>query len=356
MTVSLRMLHLNPRGWTSKQDSIVKLVNELKPDYINVNETQLQGKNEINLKAYNTFSKNRTDRIGGGICSAVASNLRQNAVCVGEGGEGDEWLAVRLDHVSPCITILNCYGEQEGRAGKEEVLARWGRLLKELEAIRARGDHCLLVGDLNKLVGDGRLGIPGNNPEVTAGGQMVRDLVESGNWVLINSMEEVVHKKRMCEDLNCGFKAEKEVFENVLDKFKKNGKKSYDFLIKASAAYQETVFSLCKRIIEKETIPQVFRNTTLHQIWKKKPGTKKEDLKANRYIHCKEWLPRTVEAMVVREMDQQIQKATSIFLNWREGWPPSSGTSFLCQINNCQERHYAEKVDNSGLLRYNRLL
>ena len=72
------------------------------------------------------------------------------------------------------------------------MLARWGRLLKELEAIRARGDHCLLVGDLNKLVGDGSLGIPGNNPEVTAGGQMVRDLVESGNWVLINSMEEVV--------------------------------------------------------------------------------------------------------------------------------------------------------------------
>ena len=186
------MLHLNPRGWTSKQDSIVKLVHDLKPDYINVNETQLQGKNEIHLKAYTTFSKNRTDKIGGGICSAVASNLRQSAVCVGEGGEGDEWLAVRLDHVSPCITVLNCYGEQEGRTGREEVLARWGRLLKELEAIRARGDHCILVGDLNKLVGDDHLGIPGNNPEVTAGGQMVRDLVESGNWVLINSMEEVV--------------------------------------------------------------------------------------------------------------------------------------------------------------------
>ena len=60
----------------------------------------------------------------------------------------------------------------------------------------------------------------------------------------------------------------KEVLENILDKFKKNGKKSYDFLIKASAAYQESVFNLCKRIIEKESIPEVFRNTTLNQIWK----------------------------------------------------------------------------------------
>ena len=163
---------------------------DLQPEYINVNETQIQGRNEINIKAYTTLSKNRTDRIGGGICSAITNSLRQNAVCVGEGGEGDEWLAVRLDHFSPCLTILNCYGEQEGNTGKEEVLARWGRLLKELEAIRGRGDHCLLVGYLNKLVGDGRLGIVGNNLEVTSGSQMVLDLVESGNWVLINSMEE----------------------------------------------------------------------------------------------------------------------------------------------------------------------
>ena len=129
----------------------------------------------------------------------------------------------------------------------------------------------------------------------------------------LSKLKEELHKKRMCEDLDCGFKAEREVFECVLDKFKKNGKRSYDFLIKASVAYKETIFNLCKRIIEKETIPQVFRNTTLHQIWKRKPGTKKEDLKANRYIHCKEWLPRTVEAIVVKEMDQHIQKATSIF-------------------------------------------
>ena len=110
-----------------------------------------------------------------------------------------------------------------------------------------------------------------------------------------------------------GFEAEKEVFDKVLDKFKKNNKRSYDFLTKASEEFQNSIFLLCKRIIKEENIPEKFRETTLHQIWKKKPGSRKEDLDANRYIHCKEYLPRTVEAIVVSEMEKSITEATSKF-------------------------------------------
>ena len=35
--------------------------------------------------------------------------------------------------------------------------ARWGCLLEDLEEARLRGDHCLLVGDMNKQVGNGHL-------------------------------------------------------------------------------------------------------------------------------------------------------------------------------------------------------
>ena len=76
----------------------------------------------------------------------------------------------------------------------------------------------------------------------------------------------------------------KKVFEKVTDKFKRNNKLIYDFLVKASDEFKESFFKLVKRMIEKETVPEKFRNTTLHQIWKKKPGTRKEDLEANRYI------------------------------------------------------------------------
>ena len=95
------------------------------------------------------------------------------------------------------------------------------------------------------------------------------------------AMKEEIHKMRMSKDLDKGFKADKEVYETVLEKFKKNNKRSYDFLLKGSDKYKDTIFSLIKRIIDREAIPRGFRNTTLHQIWKKKPGTKKEDLNAN---------------------------------------------------------------------------
>ena len=108
-------------------------------------------------------------------------------------------------------------------------------------------------------------------------------------------------------------KASKEVYDQVLLKFKANNKRNYDFLMKASEEFKESVFLLCKRIIETESVPRTFRETTLHQIWKRKPGTRKEDLEANRYIHCKDWLPRTVEAMVVKEMESEIKAATSRF-------------------------------------------
>ena len=97
----------------------------------------------------------------------------------------------------------------------------------------------------------------------------------------------------------------------MIEEFKKNDKRNYDFLVKASTEYQEAFYELCKRIIEDESVPENFREKTLHQIWKKKPGTRKEDLDANRYIHCKHYLPRAVKAIVVAQMESSITAATS---------------------------------------------
>ena len=65
---------------------------------------------------------------------------------------------------------------------------KWSRLLKELEAIRARGEHCVLMGDLNKLVGSGEWGIPENHKDVTPGGKLLIGLLATKNWVLVNGL------------------------------------------------------------------------------------------------------------------------------------------------------------------------
>ena len=61
-----------------------------------------------------------------------------------------------------------------------------------MEGIRARGELCLLAGDLNKHVGCGKLVVPGNNREVSLGGRLLRDLLDTRNWTLVNGMGQQV--------------------------------------------------------------------------------------------------------------------------------------------------------------------
>ena len=65
------------------------------------------------------------------------------------------------------------------KQNKKEVEKKWARLTKDMQGIRARGELCLLAGDLNKHVGVGDLGVPGN-------------LLDTRNWTLINGMGEQV--------------------------------------------------------------------------------------------------------------------------------------------------------------------
>ena len=109
----------------------------------------------------------------------------------GEGKNGDEYLITRINSFYPALNIVNCYGEQR-KTKVEEVEAKWSRLKKDMENIRARREFCLLSGDLNKLVGCDHLGVPGNHPEVSAGGQLLRDLLATGDWILVNGLGEDV--------------------------------------------------------------------------------------------------------------------------------------------------------------------
>ena len=93
----------------------------------------------------------------------------------------------------PALNVLNCYGEQRS-SSKEEVEAKWDRLRSAMERIRASQEFCLLQGDLNKLVGQGKFGVEGNNPEISLGGKLLRDLLATGNWFLVNGLGQDIVK------------------------------------------------------------------------------------------------------------------------------------------------------------------
>ena len=73
--------------------------------------------------------------------------------------------------------------------GNEEVKARWERLLKEMNKIRSRGEECILIGDLNKLVGCDHLGVKGNNERISYGGQLLRELIATEDYCLVNNLD-----------------------------------------------------------------------------------------------------------------------------------------------------------------------
>ena len=188
----LVVLHSNIRGFNSKKESLFQVLKDVDPDICILNETGLRGRNKVNIPGYLTYTKNRVKKYMGGISTSIKDKLRNFTVNVGQGIEEDEYLITRLDNFNPAVCVINCYGEQEGRAGKDEVEARWARLKQEMDRIKARGEGCLLVGDLNKWVGNDEFGVAGNHGKITNGGRLVRELIPSEEYSLVNNMEVAV--------------------------------------------------------------------------------------------------------------------------------------------------------------------
>ena len=140
--VHMKILHTNIRGLNSKKPSLNNIINQLKPDILTINETALKGNNKPNVDGYFSFFKNRMTKSMGGVATAVENYLKPNAVQVKEGEGDDEYLIVRIDKCKPALNIVNVYGEQEGRTGREKVVEKWNRLRKDLDRIKIEGEFC----------------------------------------------------------------------------------------------------------------------------------------------------------------------------------------------------------------------
>ena len=99
-----------------------------------------------------------------------------------EGENDDEYVITRHGQFKKPINIINVYGEQDGRNKNHELEERWLRICNHLKVIEDRNEEVILLGDMNKLVGNGQYGVDGNNPKVTFGGKLVHKLLETGKY------------------------------------------------------------------------------------------------------------------------------------------------------------------------------
>ena len=175
----------------TKKASIPAILDKLRPDVCTWQETGLTGQNQIKLKGYHCSLRNRKSlKKMGGVCTAVENYLKPKTVTVKEGENDDEYVITRLEHVKPAINIVNVYGGIESRMEKQEILENWGRLKQDLNEIKDRNESCLVIGDLNRAIGADKLGVKGNKTKISYGGQLVRELLEDGEYILANNSEK----------------------------------------------------------------------------------------------------------------------------------------------------------------------
>ena len=84
-----------------------------------------------------------------------------------------------------------------------------------------------------------------------------------------------------------------EDFRRTLDKMKLKNKKGYDFIVKSGDKYKEAIFEVCRKVIEREEIPEKYDETLLIQLYKGKGMF--QDLSNSRFIHTKIWCPHLCE-------------------------------------------------------------
>ena len=100
----------------------------------------------------------------GGVATLVSNEVKSQALKVTEGEEKDEFLLTRLGHVVPAVNVLNVYGGIEARMTKQEVTENWIKIKKEITKIKEREEGLVIIGDMNRAIGNDNLGVEGNHP------------------------------------------------------------------------------------------------------------------------------------------------------------------------------------------------
>ena len=151
-----------------------------------------------------------------------------------------------------------------------------------------------------------------------------------------DKIKQELHEARMKDEDDDGFELTKEDFDDVIEKLKRKSTKAYDFLTKADDEYKAAIFMLCKKFIENEEFPDMFKETMLYMIWKKKGGA--ETLKNNRFIHLKHHLARLCEALVFNKYKNQIfDQSTKYQIGGQSGHSPEEHVFSLKSLMSLKE-------------------
>ena len=73
---------------------------------------------------------------------------------VAKNNEHNEYMIIRFKRIKPALNIVQVSGIIESRTWSEKVLEGWKFIFKELSTIQSKKEAILIIGDLNRAVGD----------------------------------------------------------------------------------------------------------------------------------------------------------------------------------------------------------
>ena len=188
--VDIKIIQSNVDGYTTKKESINDIAKDEAPDVMTLNDTNLKGKLKVKVPDYFSYVKNR-EQNKGGVATVIANHLKSNVMKVAEGREGDEYIITRFDHTIPAMNIVNMYGQNESRTDNDEIEKTWIRLMQDVKEIEERNETVLIVGDLNKAIGNDEFGVKGNKSKISPGGKLIRNLIKNHLYIVINNLDLV---------------------------------------------------------------------------------------------------------------------------------------------------------------------
>ena len=135
-----------------------------------------------------------------------------------------------------------------------------------------------------------------------------KDLTDTSNQVKDKEQVKklVTDSAMMCDtpQEDCVF-TWKELTE-VIDKVKLDNKKVYRDLTKSGPIFHNAILNFFNKCYREETIPDEWSETELMKLYKNKG--KRTDLKMNRFIHLKPFMPKTFEKLLMKKIEKKTSR------------------------------------------------
>ena len=187
---NVNLLHINLRGFLSKKETLLNIINEKSVKIVLINETHAPEFKPPKLKGFNSYARARVNKRMGGVAVLVHHTIDNGAVLV-EVGEGDnEYVAVKLETFSPPLVLFSQYGQQENQHGDGVIAGNLAEVMEKAREYSEQGCDLVWCGDLNIKIGNEESGLHENDPAVSKGGKFLLEALKETDMELCNSLHK----------------------------------------------------------------------------------------------------------------------------------------------------------------------